>query len=197
MLSNRIWKLGKVNNMARLNSDNLTLEIKFDILEVDWIAYEISFLWKNDLIVNDNILKKNRWWDRRKYGTFLANDYKADSLIEIIRNCLITNKPEYWEPIEPDAKIGIYPEIYFPFLKDHWVEIEDTGEKVIQAEEQIQDTSKFELFTIIAFIDKYSFKDCDSYSSEGISLHIIATRKELETFVTDLETEYNKLIMKH
>jgi hypothetical protein len=196
--------------MAKLQSDNLTLEIKFDIFEEDWIAYEISFLWKNDLIVNDGILKKSRWWDRRKYGTFLANDYKADSLIETIRNCLVTNRPEYWEPIEPDAKIGIYPEIYFPFLKDHWVTVEETGEEVLQAEEQQKlseeqselskdeiQTSKYELFTIIAFIDSYNFEGCSSYSSEGISLHIIATRKELETFVIDLETEYNELIMKH
>jgi hypothetical protein len=196
--------------MAKLQSNNLALEIKFDIFEEDWIAYEISFLWKNDLIVNDGILKKSRWWDRRKYGTFLANDYKADSLIEIIKNCLVTNKPDYWEPIEPDAKIGIYPEIYFPFLKDHWVTVEETGEEVLQAEEQQKlseeqselskdeiQTSKYELFTIITFIDSYSFEGCSSYSSEGISLHIIATRKELETFVTDLETEYNELMMKH
>jgi hypothetical protein len=192
--------------MAKLQSNNLTLEIKFDIFEEDWIAYEISFLWKNDLIVNDNILKKSRWWDRRKYGTFLANDYKADSLIETIKNCLVTNKPEYWEPIEPDAKIGVYPEIYFPFLKDHWVTVEETGEQVLQAEveeqqelskDEIQNANNYELFTIIAFIDTYNFEGCSSYSSEGISLHIIATRKDLETFVTDLETEYNDLLTKH
>lgn len=190
--------------MAKLQSNNLILEIKFDIFEEDWIAYEISFLWKNDLIVNDNILKKSRWWDRRKYGTFLANDYKADSLIETIKNCLVTNKPEYWEPIEPDAKIGIYPEMYFPFLKDHWVTVEDTGEEVLQAEEQqelskdeIQNANNYELFTVIAFIDTYNFEECSSYSSEGISLHIIATRKDLEMFVTDLETEYNELLIKH
>jgi hypothetical protein len=193
--------------MAKLQSDNLALEIKFDIFEEEWVAYEISFLWKNEFIVNDNILKKSRWWDRRKHGTFLANDYEADSLIEIIKNCLATNKPDYWEPIEPDAKIGIYPEIYFPFLNDHWVTVEDTGEKVLQAEEQPKQerqtelskdgqNTKYELFTIITFIDSYNFEGCSSYSSEGISLHMIATRKELEKFVIDLETEYNELLRK-
>lgn len=203
--------------MAKLQSNDLTLEIKFDRFEEDWVAYEISFLWKNELIVNDNILKKSRWWDRRKYGTFLANDYKTDYLIETLKKSLATNKPEYWEPIEPDAKIGIYPEMYFPFLKDHWVDVEETGEKVIQAEEQpaisedllekqlepLEDetlstnkcnANKYELFTIIVFVDTYSFEGCTAYSSEGISLHIIATRKDLENFVTDLETEYNEFL---
>jgi hypothetical protein len=180
--------------MAKLQSNDLTLEIKFDRFEEDWVAYEISFLWKNELIVNDNILKKSRWWDRRKYGTFLANDYKTDYLIETLKKSLATNKPEYWEPIEPDAKIGIYPEMYFPFLKDHWVDVEETGEKVIQADDIDLDTNKYELFTIIVFIDTYSFEGCTAYSSEGISLHIIATRKDLEKFVTDLETEYNEFL---
>jgi len=181
--------------MAKLQSDNLTLEIKFNRFEEDWIAYEISFLWKNDIIVNDDILKKDRWWDKRRYGTFLANDYGKDSLIETIKAVLNTNKPEYWEPMEPDAKIAIYPESYFPFLKDHWVPVEETNEKIIQAEEK-NDLNKYELFTIIAFIDTYNFKDSVSYSSEGISLHIIVTRKDLEKFVIDMETEYNELLTK-
>lgn len=201
--------------MAKLQSNNLALEIKFTRLEEDWIAYEIGFLWNNDLIVNDNILKKSRWWDRRKYGTFLANDYNADYLIETLKKSLDTNKSEYWEPIEPDAKIAIYPERYFPFLKDHWVTVEETGEEIMQADEQPtmstdlpeeqyellksekQNTNKYELFTIIVFIDTYSFEGCTAYSSEGMSLHIIATRKDLEKFVIDLETEYNEFLRKN
>jgi hypothetical protein len=191
--------------MARLQSDNLTLDVRFNRLEEDWVAYEICFLWKNEIIVNDGILKKNRWWDRRKYGTFLANDYETDYLIETLKNCLITNQPEYWEPVEPDAKIAIYPEMYFPFLKDHWVAVEETDEKIIQGEkiirddlqDKIHDISKYELFTIITFIDRYNFKDSDSYSGEGISLHLIVTRKDLEKFITDLETEYDEFLRKH
>lgn len=216
--------------MAKLQSNNLMLEIKFSMLEEDWIAYEIGFLWNNDLIINDDILKKGRWWDKRKYGTFLANDYETDCLIETLKKSLSTNKSEYWEPIEPDAKIAIYPERYFPFLKDHWVTVEETEEDILQDEgneetievvkgeaktiEEIanaaQDmtssedlsinsrkgTDEYDLFTIIAFIDTYNFNESKSYSSEGISLHLIATRKDLEKFVTDLETEYNELLMR-
>lgn len=42
-------------------------------------------------------------------------------------------------------------------------------------------------------LDSYSFKDEKSYSGEGISLHMIVTRKDLEKFVSDLEKEYNDL----
>lgn len=182
--------------MAKLQSDNLTLEIKFNRFEDEWVAYEINFLWKNDIIVRDDILKKDRWWSKGRYGTFLANDYEKDFLIETIKKVLNTNKPEYWEPMEPDAKIAIYPDSYFPFLKDHWVPVEETNEKIIQADVEPLDENKCELFTIIAFIDTYNFKDADSYSGEGISLHIIVTRRDLEKFVTDMETEYSELLSK-
>jgi len=183
--------------MAKIQSNNLALEIKFNRFEDEWIAYEISFLWKYKIIINDDILKKDRWWDRRKYGNFLVNDYEKDYLIETLKKVLETNKSEYWEPIEPDAKIAIYPESYFPFLKDHWVKVDDTCEKIIQVDNDKQDTNNYELFTIITFIDTYNFIDCRSYSSEGISLHLIVTRKDLEKFVTDLETEYCELMNRH
>jgi hypothetical protein len=194
--------------VAKLQSDNLTLDIKFDRFEEDWVAYEIRFLWKNEPIINDDVLKKNRWWDRRKYGTFLANDYGKDHLIETLKKSLVTNESEYWEPIEPDAKIAIYHERYFPFLKDNWVPVEETGEEIIQADErqtkseelseyETQNANKYELFTIIIFIDKYGFEDCTTYSGEGISLHLIVTRKDLEKFVTDLETEYGEFSRKY
>ena len=185
--------------MAKLQSDNLTLEIKFYRFESEWIGYKIKFYWKEDLIVNDNILKRTgEWWYKRDYGTFLANDYEGDHLIETIKKVLQTNETEYWEPIEPDVKIGIYPDIFFPFLKSQWVLVEEDGEKYMQKEKNENskslDKSPEDLFTIITLIDTYNFKDSGAYSGEGISLHLIVTRKDLEKFVTDLETEYNDLI---
>lgn len=225
--------------MAKIRSGNLSLDIKFKRFEDEWIAYEISFLWRDEIIVNDKILKKNRWWEKRIHGTFLANDYEKDFLIETIKKTIETNKPEYWEPIEPDVKIAIYPEEYFPFLKSHWVPVEEVDEKIAQIREQLKeqiegqpnlsaekieeqlnileekleeqlkvkldvpsedeklDASKYELFTIIAFIDTYNFEDSKAYSGEGISLHLIVTRRDLERFVTDLEEEYSEFLGKH
>ncbi len=150
--------------MAKLQSGHLTLGIKFVRLEEEWVAYEFSFLWKDEPIINDDIFKTGRWWDKRRHGTFLANDYEKDYLIETIKKVLETKESDYWEPIEPDVKIAIYPDMYFPFLKD---KLDSTGST---------DTSNEELFTVMVFMDTYNFKDCSSYS--------------LEKFVTELETEY-------
>lgn len=168
--------------MAKLQSEHLTLEIKFNRLEEEWVAYEFSFLWKDEPIINDNIFKSNRWWNKRKYGTFFADDYKKDHLIETIKNVLNTNTCDYWEPIEPDVKVAIYPDRYFPFLTEKFISVDET------------DTNKGEWITVMVFLDTYNFKDCLSYSSEGVLLNLIVGRKDLEKFVTDLETEYKAFV---
>ncbi len=187
--------------MARLQSDNLTLEIIFKPFEYEWINYDIKFYWKDDIIINDGILKREgEFWNKRSYGSFMVNDYEKDTLIETIRKILDTNKADYWEPMEPDAKIAIYPDAFFPFLKDHWVLVDEKDEEIKQDNEEIKKEQKQEiyknaddLFTIIIFIDSYQFKDNTAYSGEGISLHMIVTRKDLEKFVNDLEIEYNNI----
>ena len=70
--------------------------------------------------------------------------------------------------MEPDAKIAIYPDEFFPFLKDHWILVDEKDEETKQDEKQKQDKNTDDLFTVIIFIDSYQFKD----SREGISLHI-------------------------
>lgn len=180
--------------MAKLQSENLILEIRFKPFEYEWINYEIMFYWKDYIIINDNILKKaGEYWGKRPYGTFMANDYERDHLIDTIRKVLNTNEPEYWEPLEPDVKIAIYPDKFFPFLKSHWILIDETDEKTKQDDSEKQDKDKYtdDLFTIIIFIDSYQFNDSVAYSGEGISLHIIVDREHLEKFATDLEIEYN------
>lgn len=114
-------------------------------------------------------------------------DYQKDFLIGTIRDILQTNEPEYWEPLEPDALIAIYPGMFFPFLKSHIIE-EETEEK-----EQKKGKQPDDLFTIITFIDSYTFKNNRAYSGEGISLHLIVTRENLEKFANELEIEYRNL----
>lgn len=179
--------------MAKLQSNDLTLDIKFNSFKDEWINYDIKFYWKGKIIVNDNILKRtSEFWSRRGYGTFLANDYERDYLIEIIRNAINTNKPECWEPMEPDAKIAIYPGRFFPFLKTPYNLFEEMEE--MRREKEAQGKQDDDLFTVIAFIDSYNFKDSNSYSAEGISLHLIVKRQDLENFATDLKMEYDDLM---
>lgn len=177
--------------MAKLQSGDLNLEIVFNSFGDEWIAYEIKFFWKDDIIVNDSILKRDsEWLGKRRYGTFMANDYEKDHLIEVMRKVLDTNEPDYWEPVEPDALIAIYPEMFFPFIKSHWVIIEEGDVKQIEKEKPEKGKSPDDLFTIITFIDTFNLKNSDAYSGQGVSLHMIVKRKDLEKFVTELETEY-------
>lgn len=177
--------------MAKLQSGDLNLEIVFNSFEDEWVAYEIKFSWKDDIIVNDNILKRDSDWScKRRHGTFMANDYEKDHLIDVMRKVLDTNEPDYWEPVEPDVLIAIYPEMFFPFVKSHWILIEDGELKQIEKEKQEKGKSPDDLFTIITFFDTFNFKNCGAYSGQGISMHMIVKRKYLEKFVTELETEY-------
>ena len=186
--------------MAKLKSDGLTLEVRFDRFEEDWISYEIEFRWKDDVIINNSILKRTgKYWIRRSYGAFLANDYKEDCLIGTIRKTLETNNPEYWEPVEPDAKIAIYPNDFFPFLESHWITIEDDDNEIKEENVQNQEKEKIkekhpdDLFTIITMIDSYNFRNSNSYSGQGVALHLIVTREDLEKFANDLELELGNL----
>lgn len=175
--------------MAKLRSGDLILEINFDSFEEEWIAYKIKFSWKDTIIVNDSILKRTgEFGGKRPYGTFLANDYEKDQLIDTIKKVLDTNEPDYWEPVEPDIVLAIYPDTYFPFMKSHWVLIDDGGMKQMEPEKG---------FTIITFIDTYNFENSDAYSGNGISLHLIVKRDDLENFVTELESEYKNLKLEH
>jgi hypothetical protein len=134
-------------------ADGLTLDIKFMGFKDEWIEYEIKFYWKDEIIINDSLLKREgEYWGKRSTGAFLANDYQKDFLTETIRDILQTNEPEYWEPLEPD-----------------------------------------DIFTIITLIDSYTFKNNMAYSGEGISLHLIVTRNDLEKFADQLEKEYRNL----
>ena len=119
--------------MAKLQSDHLALEIKFKSFEYEWINYDIIFYWKDDIIVNNSILKREgEWWKKRNYGTFIADDYEEDHLIDTIKEVLKTNKAEYWEPLEPDVTMAIYPNKFFPFLKCHWTLIDNDKEEQIE-----------------------------------------------------------------
>lgn len=179
--------------MAKLQSDGLILDVKFNSFEDEWVNYNIKFYWKDDIIINDNILKRDgEWWNRRGYGIFLANDYEKDCLIETARKVLDTNNPGCWEPMEPDVKIAIYPGRFFPFLKTPYNIFEEMEE--IRTEKEKQEKREDDLFTVITLIDSYNFKNCGSYSGGGISLHLIVERKDLEKFVADLQIEYDNLV---
>ncbi len=178
--------------MAKLQSGDLSLEIEYDSYEPDWIVYKLKFCWKDEVIINDAILKRyGKYWGRRPPGTFLANDYERDQLIDIIKKVLDTNQPDYWQPIEPDITIAIYPYMGFPFgIKSHW-------EFIYERDRKLEEEIKQECFTLIILIDAYNFKDSGAYCDNGVSLHLLVKKKRLEAFVAELEAEYKNLKVEH
>ncbi len=77
---------------------------------------------------------------------------------------------------------------------DFWiVPTEEKEHEENEKKKQKKGKQPDDLFTIITFVDSYNFKNNRAYSGEGISLHLIVTRKDLEKFANELEIEYRNL----
>ena len=105
------------------------------------------------------------------------------------------DEPDYWEPLEPDIIVAVYPGMYFPFLPSHMKLIYERDE--IKAKRIARDQEKAkkgklpdDAFTFIAFVDAYNLKDAGAYRGQGLSWQMIVHRNALEQFVADLEEEY-------
>ena len=62
--------------MARLGQGYLALDAE------GWLNYDIAFLWQNEPIINDAVLKREpQYWADRRPGTFKACSYGGDGLI--------------------------------------------------------------------------------------------------------------------
>lgn len=189
--------------MAILKSGNLSFEIVFsDYDSADWVQYQFYFRWDDEPLVRDDLLKKQGpYWGTRPKGAFLANEDEADGLIPLLRNALETGTADYWEPLEPDIIVAIYPGQYFPFLKHRWQVLRESEECAAEREEREkrkaeQPQQPDDLFSFIAMVDAYNFKEAEGYYGEGLSLHLVVERRELEKFVADLQQEYQEFCEK-
>jgi hypothetical protein len=182
--------------MAILQSEHLSFEFIYTGFEHGCLQYQFLYKWKNHSIIKESLLKKNNeYWNNRIDGAFLSNEDGEDTLLPFLKTVLKNGQADYWEPIEPDILVAIYPDRYFPFLKSHMklvYESEEHKSKRIAREALKKQKGKLpdDLFTFIVFVDAYNFDDADAYYGEGLSLHLMPTRQQLETFVTDLEKEY-------
>ncbi len=77
--------------MAKLRSEDLVLEIKFRGYDDGWVEYEIAFLWQDESIIDDSLLKRiTSYWQRRSPGTFKANQFSEDDLVQTLEKALAT-----------------------------------------------------------------------------------------------------------
>ena len=128
-------------------------------------------------------------------GAISANDHRGCELLPVLKKVIETNQPDFWEPIEPDVIIAIYPEMFFPFLGGKgeltW-QSDETRRKseeraILKAEKGVLPD---DIITLICCVDSYAFKNSGAYCGNGISLHLIVERHEIEKFYEELKTEY-------
>ncbi len=183
--------------MAKLQSGKLALEIKYKDFVFGEITYEIAFLWNGESMINDAVLKRSsEWWASRKSGTFLFSNEPDDAFLNLIERAIETDEPVHWEPIEPDIKLAIYPEFYFPLIDKAW-DILRRDEKLqahrmaIKQAKKEQGKQPFDTFALVVFVDTYNF-DEGGYSDQGLALQIATERRHLEEFHKQLKAEYLK-----
>ncbi len=188
--------------MAKLNSvssDKLGLEIEYIGWRHGWLNYEITFCWRNKCLLNSRCLKRKT----KRVGAILANDepneIEQDDLIRTLKKVLETNKPDYWEPIEPEVTIAFYPEMHFPFIESHWERVYESDPMKVRREEREQQKQESggilpdDDITVAVMVDTYNFIDEGGYSGDGVALILHPTRQQLEVFCAELEREYEAL----
>lgn len=184
--------------MAVLQSGNLSFDFQFAEFDDGYIRYKFSFLWRDEPVMNDAILKRgNDYWDKRPVGGFLADEFREEIFVPFLRRILEEDKADYWESLDPDVTVAIYPDEYFPFLKSHWVLLHESEEQKQEREAQLQrkkERGKLpdDSYTIIIFVDAYNFKGEGVYQGDGFSLQMMVNRTTLEAFADALAREYEE-----
>ena len=201
------------------DGDDVSLDFRH-VLSDGCVICEFRFLWKGEAIVRDAVLQRDTAWTKnRSENAFQANDNydsddEEDSFSSFLKEVLESNEADYWEFDEPpDAIVAIYPDEFFPFLSYHWVVLRkailnDDHKAEREVKEELKKMNKIlnkkpgkspeDFFTFIICAGQNNFKGFSSYGViEGISLHMIVTREELECFVRDLEREYQEFKVKY
>lgn len=184
--------------MAVLQSGDLSFDFRYTGFEHGWVQYQFFFLWKGEPVIRDEALKRwSEYWNGRPESAFLANSDEKDGFLLFLKKLLESDEADYWEPIEPDIIVAIYPDGYFPFLKSHMTlvyESEESKKKRESRRKLKEEKGKLpdDSYTFIAFVDAYNFKKADAYYGQGFSLQMIVSRHDLETFADDLDREYTE-----
>lgn len=185
--------------MAIINSHNLSLEINF--MEFDdngWIQYEVLFKINGQNMINPDHLKTRApYWNRRPNNGFKVNEDETDGLIPLLEQVLETDEPDYWQPIEPDITLAVYPDRLFPFLPSHRVllyekpELREARLRRIKRKEELKQLPD-DWFQLICLIDTYNFAETKGYSGNGVALHLAAKRSDVQVFLQNLKQEYGE-----
>ena len=182
--------------MATLRVNDLSLEIAYRDFEHGWVHYDIWLRWRGEPIINDAILKREGdYWAKRGKGAIKACEHYHCGVLPLLRRVLETNESRYWEPLEPDILLAVYPKAHFPFLSPEWEFIDEPSEAKAAREARIKERlarkpSPDDLIDVMSFVDAYNFEGASSYQGSGLCFRLMPTRACLEQFYQDLRAEY-------
>lgn len=181
--------------MATLRNDELSLEIRYRSFEDSWVYYDIWFRWRDEPIINDALLKRSsKHWAKRAPGAIIAEEHRECGILPLLSHVLKTNEAEYWEPMEPDVLLAIYPRNSFPFLPSKWKLAYESQEFKARREARDVERAKGplpdDLLEVMLFVDMYNFEGCGAYSGTGFCFRLAPTRAALQDFYEALKSEY-------
>jgi hypothetical protein len=179
--------------MAILTTDNLSLEIRYNGVEREVVGYDIWLRWRSEPVINNAILKRRTRGQRR--GVVTVCEYGECSLLPFLRRVLDTDKPDSWEPLDPDVELELYPERGLSHLPRKFPIVWESPES--NAEREAEEKRRAEAgqlpddrITVILLVDTYNFEDGGPYSGDGVAVRLSTTRADLERFYEELRSEY-------
>lgn len=185
--------------MATLNGENnLSVEIRYHDFpgeEYDWIQYLLFFRHNGKPIVRESDLKQDaKWHENRPPDALWIEDDGADFILPMVRMALNTNVPVYFEMLEEDLTLSIFPSRYHPRLhissKNYCCSREEALQQTAEIQANYDRYSPAHYDFIFEFHTRI-FSDDSPFASNGLLFRITAKRQEVERFNEELTDEYH------
>lgn len=182
--------------MAKLSSGKLELEINVAYYfigssgdEEGFIDYNFNFLWGNESMINENLMK-NRNSEKAKYKAcqIETSDSLDNDFLIYLRKLLDQNTAISWGPMDPDIYIEMFPagEEEEPLWENEEFRLKRKKRKLEKLEKgKLPD----DMYRLAIMFDAYTFKSCNAYKGQGPGLFMMADREQLEKLYNDLKAE--------
>jgi hypothetical protein len=203
--------------MATITSREFSLSIEFTQHGEDFVAYYFSLTRNGVPVINPRIYDGLTRAGQKLVRGAGADD-TGENLIAMLQWALKNNQATYWEPIEPDVTLAIYPDDVFPLGPAHRkiVRVDDPFEQpgpelapnemtLWTSEEADEEDAKYlakkealggkhpdDPVCLILSISDYVFGG-GAYSHSGPAMILHPSRREVSAFVRALKREFRKL----
>ncbi len=170
--------------------------------DLEGVVAEFIVAWDGQPVLNKSIMKRQgAFWGWFRPTSLHATEYVGPSVVEFLRRALEANRPDVFEPADPDTILAVYPESSFPFLGRKttivWERPEARKERLArQRLKKAIGKLPDDHITLILFGDTYNFAGSIGYSRSGVALHFEVERAKLEGFVRELARERGALLKK-